>query len=120
VYKNEICVSFSSGESRQRYKATVFHDTVRIVQIDDYYVEIEPAGKIIFLRNFDRPGVVAFVGKILADNNINISFVSLGRAMIGKALTIFGVDSEPPAAALEQIQAHPNIEHTVLVHVREP
>ena len=120
VYKNEISVSFSADETVHHYKATVFHDTVRIVQIDDYYVEIEPTGKIIFLRNLDRPGVVAFVGKILAENNINISFVSLGRSMVGKALTIFGVDSEVPPSALDQILAHPNIEQTVLIHVREP
>ncbi len=50
---------------------------------------------MLFYSNIDKPGMLANVGKILADANINIAGLSLGRLDIGKeAFTVINVDSE--------------------------
>ncbi len=92
-YNNLITVKFKSDEASRRISGTVMNDKPRIVAIDDYTIEFEPEGHLIFYYNIDKPGVLSKVSKILADNNINIAGLSLGRKDKGKeALTIVNVD----------------------------
>jgi D-3-phosphoglycerate dehydrogenase len=59
---------------------------------------------LLFYYNIDRPGMLASVGKILAEASINIAGLSLGRYEVGKeALTVVNVDSEIPKEALKLI-----------------
>eukprot|EP00008_Paramoeba_atlantica_P012094 CAMPEP_0201492736 /NCGR_PEP_ID=MMETSP0151_2-20130828/34531_1 /ASSEMBLY_ACC=CAM_ASM_000257 /TAXON_ID=200890 /ORGANISM="Paramoeba atlantica, Strain 621/1 / CCAP 1560/9" /LENGTH=554 /DNA_ID=CAMNT_0047879729 /DNA_START=22 /DNA_END=1686 /DNA_ORIENTATION=+ len=123
IYRNEVAVHFSQGNVRHVFRATVFHDSARIVQIDDFYLEIEPSGLLLFIRNKDIPGMAAFISHVLGEKDINISFLSLGRHKEGDdsvALTLIGLDSEPPKEILDVVAKHPNIKSCNLIHVHEP
>jgi D-3-phosphoglycerate dehydrogenase len=77
---------------------------LRIVKIDDLQLEAKPEGHLLIYSNIDRPGMLASVGLVLANARINIGGVSLGRIEAGKnALTIMSVDSDIPAAVLNEI-----------------
>jgi D-3-phosphoglycerate dehydrogenase len=65
----------------------------RIVRIDDYYVDIVPAGSLIVLKNKDVPGVIGRVGTILGDHGINIAGYHQARlSKGGDALAAVSVD----------------------------
>jgi len=67
----------------------------RIVRIDDYRVDIVPAGALIVLRNHDVPGVIGRVGTLLGDHGINIAEYHQARlSKGGQALAAIAVDGE--------------------------
>ena len=73
---------------------TIFNDDVqRIIDINDFIVDVEPSGAMILFKNSDIPGVIGEVGKVLGDSGINISDFRLGRNKDG-ALAVILVDSE--------------------------
>jgi D-3-phosphoglycerate dehydrogenase len=72
--------------------------------MDRYRLNVNPEGFLLIYKNMDRPGMLARVGSILAEQGVNIGEVSLGRSAAGaEALTIMSVDSRVPQAALDGI-----------------
>ena len=68
-------------------------EDARITMIDGYDMEIKTVGRTMLYRNQDRPGMLARVGSLLADHEINIGSLSLGRKSPGEeALTAMAVD----------------------------
>ena len=87
----------------------------RIVRLFSRPVEINPEGVLLLLNNKDRPGMVGYLGTLLSKHNVNIANMSLSRdAAGGQALTVFNLDSVPPAQLLQEIQTDPDITN---VHV---
>jgi D-3-phosphoglycerate dehydrogenase len=75
---------------------------------------------LLVLENEDVPGIVGMVGTVLAQHNLNISNMSLSRNTVGGiALNICGLDSEPPAEAIEQIKANSAIKGLRVVDLTE-
>lgn len=89
-----IKVEFGSGKSSS-VVGSVFNDTEgRLVQLNDYDMEIKFDGDFLLYENEDRPGMLAQVGGILAENQVNIGSLVLGRKKeTKKALTVLTVDS---------------------------
>jgi D-3-phosphoglycerate dehydrogenase len=88
----------------------------RIVRLNGQPVEIVPEGILFFLTNKDRPGIVGYLGTLMAKHNVNIASMSLNRdAVGGKALTVLNLDSVPPAALIEEIQKDPDISNVRVV-----
>jgi len=104
-YTHLITVTFFSDSEERKLAGTVFGNShVRIVRIDDYHMEINPEGHLLFYKNIDKPGMLAKVGSELAAANINIAGLALGRDMPGKkALTVMNVDSAIPAEIIKSL-----------------
>jgi D-3-phosphoglycerate dehydrogenase len=82
----------------------------RIVKIDEYYVELYPVGEMIFVQNWDRPGIIGNLGTLMGKNNINIAAMTFGRDKPGgKAISVLNVDSPVSAEILEKIRKTENI-----------
>jgi D-3-phosphoglycerate dehydrogenase len=94
-YKNLFTVILNSDKNSYSLSGTVFgSNDIRVVSINNFRIEIKPEGNLLFYSNIDKPGVLATVGKVLADNQINIAGLSLGRKGIGEeAITVINVDS---------------------------
>ncbi len=76
----------------------------RIVQIDEYHLEANPIGTLLFMRNKDVPGVIGQVATLLATYNVNIAEWRLGRTGPGgEALSLVNLDGQPPQAVLDAI-----------------
>jgi len=54
-------------------------DIPRIIRLNGYYANIEPAEHMIVLPHHDRPGMIAQVAGLLGNENINISMMQVGR-----------------------------------------
>lgn len=106
-YTNLLTVECETGSETRSLAGTVFGNSeIRIVNIDAYHLELKPEGHMLFYTNIDKPGMLATVGKILADANINIAGLSLGRLEAGKeALTVINTDSEIKQNILNRISA---------------
>jgi D-3-phosphoglycerate dehydrogenase len=106
-YTNLLSVECESDKENRSLAGTVFgNNELRIVNIDSYHLELKPEGHMLFYSNIDKPGMLATVGKILADANINIAGLSLGRLEAGKeALTVINTDSEIDQKGLQEISA---------------
>ncbi|MEY4388183.1 MAG: hypothetical protein RLY20_3466 [Verrucomicrobiota bacterium] len=91
-------------------------DNPRIVRVLSRPTEIVPVGHVLLLTNKDVPGIVGHLGTLLARHNVNIASMSLSRDTAGgHALTVFNLDSAPPAALLSEIEKDPNISNVKVV-----
>ncbi len=107
-FSNYIELEVRRGKDTHKIMGTLFENHMpRIVRIDEYLIDLEPIGPVIFIYNEDQPGVVGSIGTLLGKNKINIAEMSLGRVRKGSktlALTIINTDSDVPASILEKLK----------------
>lgn len=96
-FNNLIRVEVKGDEGFRCVSGTVFDGIrPRLVSVDSCEIEMVPAGRMLFIENRDRPGVVAAIGAVLAEANINIADFRLGRNQDREsAIALVTVDSEP-------------------------
>jgi len=103
-FTNKIGIKLTTTEGTISIDGTVFDDTEqRIIEIDDYILDVEPKGTMIFFRNTDTPGVIGDVGRIMAENGLNISDFRLGRDSKKQALAVVRVDGQIKKELLEEL-----------------
>lgn len=84
----------------------------RIVQINEYPVDVAPEGILILVSHMDKPGIIGQFGTILGNNDVNIATMQVGRKIIGgEAIMVLTVDKEPSEAVMEQLLKQPEIKH---------
>jgi len=105
-FTNKVCVKLTTAEGTISIAGTVFDDSVqRIIEIDDYILDVEPKGTMIFFRNTDTPGVIGDVGKIMAENKLNISDFRLGRDNKQQALAVVRIDGQVTKEVISALQS---------------
>ncbi|MFT7538198.1 MAG: D-3-phosphoglycerate dehydrogenase [Lysobacterales bacterium] len=78
----------------------------RIVRINNVNLECTPKGSMLYINNNDKPGLVGVIGTVLADANINIAAISLGRgSQDGVATSVVSTDSEISDAVVEELRS---------------
>jgi D-3-phosphoglycerate dehydrogenase len=76
----------------------------RVMQVNDYDIEMAPARYMLFFAYEDRPGVIGRVGTILGEASINIATMDVGRSSSGGiALMGLTLDSPVPVEVTERI-----------------
>lgn len=118
-YTNLLSVEFLSDKEKRFFAGTVFgNNEIRIVKIDNYFLEVKPEGNLLLYSNIDQPGMVAAVGKILSEAKINIAGLSLGRLEAGKeALTVINVDHQIEETTLEKISRIEGVNNVYSVQI---
>lgn len=104
-------VRVEAGKASHQVAGTLYHKKdARIIEIDQFKVEVVPEGHMLLIQNIDRPGVIGMVGKVLGDNGINIVRMQCAlEKRGGNALLIIGSDTPFPANVLDQIKSAPNV-----------
>ncbi len=108
------------GESKQvSVSGTLIkRDAPRIVMVNQFPVEAEPSGYILYFTNYDRPGVIGRIGTILGEAGINIAGMRLGRFKPGEmAVALLNVDDPVPEDILKKIQELPNIIEVKMINL---
>lgn len=119
-FTHMIDVYLETDSGSRRVAGTVFdQDVPRLVLMDAYGVEVKLEGRLLFYKNEDRPGMVAAVGGVLADADINIGQMQLGRtgARGSIALTVLNVDDDIPQDVLNRISGMEGIEGAKMVYL---
>ena len=105
-FTNKVGIKLTTVDGTISIAGTVFDDTVqRIIEIDDYILDVEPKGTMIFFRNNDTPGVIGDVGRIIADNGLNISDFRLGRDSNEQALAVVRVDGAVTKKIIDELSS---------------
>ncbi len=105
-FTNKVAVKLTTQDGTIEIAGTVFDDSVqRIIEIDDYILDVEPKGTMVFFRNTDTPGVIGNVGHIMAENGLNISDFRLGRDSKQQALAVVRVDGQVTKKVLDELGA---------------
>ena len=86
---------------------TVFGKSLpRLVQKGNFRLESPLEGILMVMYHRDVPGVIGKIGEIMGRHDVNIAFLSLGRAENqpgGEAIGVLALDSYPPAEALNEM-----------------
>jgi D-3-phosphoglycerate dehydrogenase len=83
---------------------------LRIVKLNDFFIEALPEGYILLVNNYDKPGVIGNIGMALGSRNINIATMQFGRdRMAGNAISLLHLDAPLPPGMLGEILRLPNI-----------
>lgn len=87
-----------------------------LTKVGSFGVDVSLEGSIILCRQVDQPGIIGKVGSLLGDENVNVSFMSVGRIAPQKqAVMTIGVDEEPSREVLKKIGETPAIEEFVFL-----
>ena len=83
---------------------TVFSDNQgRILQLDQFRLEMISRGTYLYFKNIDKPGIVGGVGTVLGRHDINIAGFNLSRIKGGKAVSFVSVDNEITQEVLDDL-----------------
>lgn len=97
-------------ETRVVYGTLSANKQPRIVKIDEYYVELYPVGGMIYIENWDKPGLIGNLGTLMGKNGINIAAMTFGRDKPdGKAISVLNIDSPISEELLKKTKGIENI-----------
>jgi D-3-phosphoglycerate dehydrogenase len=118
-FLNSVLVRVVRATGETLVEGAVFgNKTVRLVRINDFYLEAVPEGYILMLHNRDVPGVVGAVGTLLGQRNINIAGLELGRERVGgMAVSLVHVDGLIPSEVLTELRTLPHIVSAQLIRL---
>ena len=113
TFNDLVTIRFAEGSEYRSISAAVFGENdYRIVQIDKYGIELRLEGDIILYQNQDMPGMLASVSGALAQQQINIGALGLGRTEKGSnAITALTVDKKLDEMELDVINKLEGIQH---------
>jgi len=90
----------------------------RLVHLNGRDVETLLEGFLLIVENNDVPGIVGYIGTVLARFGLNIAAMSLSRNNVGGlALNICSLDSRAPREMKPELLANKDIKGAVLVEV---
>jgi D-3-phosphoglycerate dehydrogenase / 2-oxoglutarate reductase len=76
-------------------------ESIRLTGLDNFDLELEADGVLLFFRYADRPGVVGTVGTLLGEAGVNIAAMQVSRRAVGgEALMTLTVDTAVAADLL--------------------
>jgi len=106
-----IAITARSRMEQNYIAGTLFgRKELRIVKLNDFFIEAIPEGYILLVNNYDRPGVIGNIGAALGSRNINIATMQFGRdRMGGNAISLLHLDTPLPPGMLGDILRLPNI-----------
>jgi len=113
TYADLITVKLDGSPAYKHISGTIFNEQDhRVVNIDGLDIELHLKGTVILYRNVDRPGMLAAVSSKLAENDINIAALSLGRAKdTSRAVTGISIDKDADKDTLSAIIGMDGVEH---------
>jgi D-3-phosphoglycerate dehydrogenase len=108
-YANLITVKSISEEGTSKVAGTIFgQKDPRVVNINNFRLELHPQGRFVLIHNHDRPGAIGAIGTLLGDNNINISRMRVGQEHGGNKTMIFlRTDEIIPDDVMEKLRDLP-------------
>ena len=85
---------------------TLFGNEGRIVEINNFRVDVDPHARILICPHINRPGVIGLVGTLLAKHGVNISGMNVGKTAIeGTSLMVLSIDNPIPPHVLAEMKA---------------
>jgi D-3-phosphoglycerate dehydrogenase len=118
-YTEFVTLTVLTDRGSYQVTGTVFPEPdCRIVGIDEYRMEAPLEGRMFPISNYDRAGVIGFIGTTLGSHQVNIAGMHLSRIRSkGTAICLVTVDSPMPPAAVQALRSFKNIIRVALIEV---
>ncbi len=119
TFSSLLAVALATDAGKHRVTGTVFErEMVRLITVDDVYLDFRPLGNLLFFRNQDTPGVIGKVGTLLGAHGINIACMKLGRVPeSGQACAVMAVDGTVSTDLLDRFKQMPEIREIRTLHI---
>jgi D-3-phosphoglycerate dehydrogenase len=105
-YPSQIALKLGRKGEDRVLSGTVIGKEPRIVQIDEYLIDIIPSGYMILTKIEDHPNIIGPCCMILGKNNINIAGMQVGRIKVGgEAIMVLNIDSDVNDDVLDEIKS---------------
>ncbi|WP_096551961.1 phosphoglycerate dehydrogenase [Ureibacillus thermosphaericus] len=83
----------------------------RIVKVENFVVDVIPEGHLLYIKNIDKPGAIGLVATKLAEKDVNIATMQVGRKQVGgAAVMILSIDNEVTPEDLVYVEQLENID----------
>ncbi|WP_102029000.1 phosphoglycerate dehydrogenase [Salirhabdus sp. Marseille-P4669] len=90
----------------------------RIVKVDSYSIDVIPSGNLILIRHKDQPGAIGRVGSLLAQFDVNIATMQVGRSDVGgDAIMMLTVDRPVEENVLKELKALADIYQVIPIEL---
>ena len=110
IYDNLMRITVTTEKGKRSFAGSVLAGTPRVVEVKGMDLDSPFSPTMLYVNNLDKPGFIGNLGQLLAEAGVNIATFNLGRVSAGDdAIALVGVDQEPPADLLEQIQKLPHV-----------
>ena len=105
-FANLITIKAVTGNKECSVKGTLFGSEGRIVEINNFKVDVDPHARIVICPHINRPGVIGTVGTFMGKYGINISAMAVGRTDInGTNLMVLTIDNDIPAEVFNEFKS---------------
>ncbi len=104
-----LTVTHDGGE-RSIAGTLVAGDMPRIVDVQGIPVESDFPARLLYIRNYDKPGFIGDLGSLCGERGINIATFHLGRREAGgEAICLVEIDSEPDDGFMDALKTLPQV-----------
>jgi len=119
AFSSSMAAQVTGGGKTFTAAGTLFgSDMPRLIRLHDFRLEAYLDGKLLIFTHNDVPGIIGAVGTIFGKHKVNIAQMSVGRASVlpgGEAIGVLNLDSLPPAAALQEVSDHKDIQSVKVI-----
>ncbi len=116
---NSVISATVKGEGRSLQAAgTLFGKNMpRLVRLGEYRTEAYLDGILLIFTHTDVPGIIGYVGQVLADEKVNIAQMAVGRegAAGGRAIGVLNLDQVATESALKRVYEHAAIQSAKMI-----
>ncbi|NLM97028.1 MAG: phosphoglycerate dehydrogenase [Halanaerobiaceae bacterium] len=102
---NFIRITLQTEKGVYTIAGTVLPIGTRVIEINNYRIDLNLEGKFLVAIYKDKPGVIGKLGTILGNEGVNIANMQVGRkAESGEAIMIVQTDSSPDSKTMDLLQ----------------
>jgi len=113
TFSSIISATVSGDGQSRNASGTVFgKDMPRLVKLGEYRTEAYMDGNLLIFTHRDVPGIIGYVGNVLAEDKVNIAQMAVGRESDagGPAIGVLNLDATAPESAIVKIVENDGIE----------
>ncbi|WP_107837944.1 phosphoglycerate dehydrogenase [Metasolibacillus meyeri] len=111
-FTNLITVEIKTAHETHTVAGTLLNGLgARIVKVEGFVVDVIPTGNLLYIKNTDKPGAIGRVATKLAEKDINIATMQVGRDMVGgSAVMMLAIDNVVTTEDLHYVAQLENID----------
>ncbi|UOQ95494.1 phosphoglycerate dehydrogenase [Halobacillus shinanisalinarum] len=104
-FTNLVRIEIETDRETRSISGTLLNGLgARIVMLDHYSIDVVPHGHLIVIQHKDQPGAIGRVGSLLAEYEVNIATMQVGRTnQGGDAVMVLTVDKQVEENCREQL-----------------
>ncbi|RMD71432.1 phosphoglycerate dehydrogenase [Cyanobacterium sp. Dongsha4] len=110
-YSNSIYLEATGTKGTHSVTGALLNDgEIRIINLDNYPVNVPPNNYMLFTLHRDMPGIIGKIGSLLGNFNVNIASMQVGRKIVrGDAVMVLTIDDPLPEGILGEILKVPGV-----------